>query len=145
MSLELLKDYVVYHNANFFDKLQPMKLIKAHILATKKYVFVFPQESHGVYIFVEVRSTYDIFDGTPTHEVLEKLITNSQTVDDLEAAVKKLLDNNEKYVHRLSDKKICNFRGFLGKYTLTMSYKDNAHVGVLVNGKSKQFKNFLNM
>lgn len=147
MGLELLKDYVVYYNANFYDKRNPTSLFKAHILATKKYVFVFPQESHSEYFFFEVKSTYDIFEGTPVKEMLEKLVSKSNTTPELESAVKKLLDNNESLVHLLTDKSICNFRSFLGKHTLTMNYGNNKHVGVMVNGNGtgKQFRNFLNL
>jgi hypothetical protein len=145
MALEFLKDYVAYYNVNFYDKRHPTSLFKAHVLATKKCVFVFPQESHGEYFFFEVKSTYDIFDGTPAREMIEKLVSKSDTTEDLENAVKKLLNQNEQYVHQLSDKRICNFRGFLGKYTLTMSYGKNKHVGIMVSGKGKEFKNFLNM
>jgi hypothetical protein len=147
MALELLKDYVVYYDAGFYDKRHPTSLFKAHILATKKYVFIFPQESHGEYFFFHVKSTYDIFEGTPVKEMLEKLVSKATTTEDLENTVKKLLNESEQYVHLLSDKRICNFRSFLGKHTLTMSYGTNKHVGVMVNGNGtgKQFRNFLNM
>jgi len=145
MSLVPLKDYVTYQNVHFTDRLQPLEHFKVDILATKKCVFIFPKELRGAYVFIQVLSEYDIFEGTPVQEASDKIIKKSNTVEELEESLKKLLNNNEKYVHILKDKRMCKFGSFLGKHTMSISYGKNAFVSLLVNGKSKEFRNFLEM
>jgi len=100
---------------------QPMKNIDVAIVATKKYLFFVPKKTVGMFFVLNTIKTHKLFEGVDIEQGVKNLIEQSNSLEELESSMIALLENDEKYVHHIEDKKSFKFRGFLGKHTLRMS------------------------
>lgn len=142
MSLEAGQDYVFYQSGGMMSSKQPMKQVDACVISTKNYVFFVPKKSVGFFVVLNTIKTHQYFDGVSVEQGVERLISNANTVDELEKSFTALLEDDEKYVHRIADQKSFKFKGFLGKHTVRMSTGGTNWTAVSVNGKgkSKEFR-----
>ena len=138
------QDYVYYDSGLMLNSKQPMKQVDVCLVSTKDYVFYIPKKSVGMFLIVNTIKTHQYFDGVSIEEGVKKLIANSSTPQELENSLIALLENDEKYVHKISDKKTFKFKGFLGKHTLRMSTGGANWSSVMAKGKglSKEFRAF---
>jgi hypothetical protein len=95
-----------------------------------------------MFVILNTIKTHKYFEGVSIEEGVKNLIKNSDTVSDLEKSFIALLEDDDKYVHRIEDKKSFKFRGFLGKHTLRMSTGGANWSSVMAKGKgkSKEFR-----
>lgn len=135
---------VFYENATAMNAKQPMQTATVCVVATKDYIFMVPQKTLGFFLVLNTITNHRLFEGVSIIEGVKKLIANSEDTNMLEQSFCELLDNDERYVHRLTDKTSFKFRGFLGKHTLRMAIGLTNWSSVSPNGKgnSKEFRQF---
>jgi len=143
MALAHSQDYVYYESGLMMNSKQPMKNTDVCLVSTKDYVFYVPKKSVGMFVVVNTIKTHQFFDGVTIEEGVKKVIENAASVEDLEKSMIALLEDDEKYVHKIADKKSFKFKGFLGKHTLRMA-TSGGWSSVMANGKgnSKEFRTF---
>jgi hypothetical protein len=136
------QDYVYYDSGLMLNSKQPMKNVDVCLVSTKDYVFYIPKKTVGMFVILNTIKTHKYFEGVSIEEGVKNLIKNSDTVSDLEKSFIALLEDDDKYVHRIEDKKSFKFRGFLGKHTLRMSTGGANWSSVMAKGKgkSKEFR-----
>lgn len=142
MALTENQDYVYYESGLMMNSKQPMKNIDVCLVSTKDYVFYVPKKSVGMFVVLNTIKTHQYFDGVNIEEGVRNLIDKAETLEDLEKSMIALLEDDEKYVHEIADKKTFKFKGFLGKHTLRMSTGGANWSSVMANGKgkSKEFR-----
>lgn len=144
MALTEKQDYVIYDSGMMMNSKQPMQNVDVCLVSTKNYIFYVPKKSVGMFVILNTIKTHQFFDGVSIEEGVRKLIDKAETVEDLEKSMTALLEDDEKYVHKIADKKSFKFRGFLGKHTLRMSTGGTNWSSVMAQGKgnSKEFRAF---
>jgi hypothetical protein len=144
MALTEKQDYVYYESGMMMNSKQPMKNVDVCLVSTKDYVFYVPKKSVGMFLVLNTITTHQYFDGVSIEEGVRKVVDNSESVQDLESSMIALLEDDEKYVHKIADKKSFKFKGFLGKHTVRMSTGGANWSSVMANGKgnSKEFREF---
>lgn len=144
MALTEKQDYVVYDSGLMMNSKQPMQNVDVCLVSTKNYVFYIPKKSVGMFVILNTIKTHQFFDGVSIVEGVRKLIDKAETVEELEKSLIALLEDDEKYVHKIADKKSFKFKGFLGKHTLRMSTGGTNWSSVMAQGKgnSKEFRAF---
>jgi methyl coenzyme M reductase beta subunit len=144
MALTHNQDYVYYESGLMMNSKQPMKNVDVCVVSTKDYVFYVPKKSVGMFVIVNTITTHQYFDGVSIEQGVQTVIKNAESVADLEKSMIALLEDDEKYVHKIADKKSFKFKGFLGKHTLRMSTGGANWSSVMANGKgnSKEFRAF---
>lgn len=142
MALVEKQDYVMYPSGLMMNSKQPMKSVDVCLLSTKNYIFFVPKKSVGMFLILNTITTHQYFNGVSIEEGVQRIIDNSETIEDLEKSMIALLENDDKYVHEIADKKAFKFRGFLGKHTLRMSTGGANWSSIMANGKgkSKEFR-----
>ncbi len=96
----------------------PMKQIYSCIVCTKNHFFVIPTKSIGMFVIFNTIKNHAYFDGLSIFEGLKKMINEAENVEDLEAKIAELLEQDEKYIFKLEDATKLKISGFLGKKTL---------------------------
>lgn len=96
----------------------PMKQIYCCVVCTKDYYFVVPTKSVGMFVLFNTIKNHAFFDGMTIPQGLRKLIDEAENVAEVENRMKELLENDEKYIFKLSDATKLKISGFLGKKTL---------------------------
>lgn len=144
MALTEKQDYVVYDSGMMMNSKQPMQNVDVCLVSTKDYVFYVPKKSVGMFLILNTIKTHQLFDGVSIEEGVKKLIDKAESAQDLEKSMIALLEDDEKYVHKVADKKSFKFRGFLGKHTLRMSTGGTNWSSIMAKGKgaSKEFRSF---
>ncbi len=115
------QEYLFYKKGTMMTIKSPMKNFTVCTVATKNYVFLIPIKSMGTFLIVTTFKNHEFFDGVSVEEGVEKLISNSDTVEALENSLINLLDGDEKYVYKIDEMSSFKFKGFLGKHTLRMA------------------------
>jgi hypothetical protein len=144
MSLIENQDYVYYESGLMLNSKQPMKNIDVCLVSTKDYVFYVPKKTVGMFVVLNTIKTHQYFEGVSIEEGVKNLISKAESTEGLEKSMIALLEDDEKYVHKISDKKSFKFKGFLGNHTLRMSTGGTNWSSVLAKKKanSKLFRNF---
>ncbi len=144
MELQENANYVHYHDALVMTSKSPTTRIDACVVSTKDYVFLVPKKSTGEFILLETTKKHNFFNGVPVQDGVAKMVQGASSVEELENSFKELLENDDKYVHKVADKKSFKFRGFLGKHTLRMSTGGMNWTSAMPTGKgvSKEFRAF---
>ena len=144
MSLTQDQDYTYYESGLMLNSKQPMKNVDVCLVSTKDYVFYIPKKTVGMFVVLNTIKTHKYFDGVSIEEGVKNLIDKAESVSALETGLIALLEDDEKYVHKITDKKSFKFRGFLGKHTLRMSTGGANWSSVMAKGKgnSKEFRTF---
>ena len=144
MALTENQDYVVYDSGMMMNSKQPMQNLDVCLVSTKNHVFYVPKKSVGMFLVLNTIKTHQYFEGVTIEQGVRKLIDKSETVEELEKSLTALLEDDEKYVHNIAEKKSFKFRGFLGKHTLRMSTGGANWSSVMAQGKgnSKLFRAF---
>jgi len=137
-------DYVYYDSGLMINSKQPMKQTDVCLVSTKDFVFYIPKKSTGNFVVITTTKTHNYFDGQSIEAGVKKLIADSETPQQLENSLIALLEDDDKYVHKIADKKEFKFRGFLGRHTLRMSTGGMNHSSIYAKGKgnSKAFRAF---
>lgn len=111
-------EILLIEEAMAMNSKMPLKQIYSCILCTKDYFFIFPTKSVGMYVVFTSTKSHSHFEGLSIHEGLRKTIKEATDVASLENDLKELLENDEKYIHKLADATKLKISGFLGKKTL---------------------------
>ncbi len=144
MALSEKTDYVVYDSGLMMNSKQPMKQVDVCLVSTKDYVFYVPKKTVGMFVVLNTIKTHKLFEGKSIEQGVRDLIAQAETKEDLEKSMIALLEDDEKYVHKIADKKSFKFKGFLGKHTVRMSTGGTNWSSVMAKGKgnSKEFRTF---
>lgn len=144
MSLVEKQDYVLYDSGMMMNSKQPMKNADVCVVSTKDYIFFVPKKTTGMFVVLNTIKTHQLFEGVSIEEGVRNIVGKSETKDSLEKSMIALLEDDEKYVHKIGDKKSFKFKGFLGKHTARMSEGGTNWASIMVNGKgnSKEFRSF---
>lgn len=144
MSLVEKQDYVFYQSGTLINSKQPMKNADVCVVSTKDYVFFVPKKTIGIFPMVTTIKTHRLFENCSIEDGVKKVIDAAEDKDSLEKSLIALLEDDDKYVHPLSEKKSFKFKGILGKHTLRMSTGGANWSSVSPNGKgnSKEFRAF---
>ena len=144
MALQENIDYVFYEKGTMMNYKQPMKNVTVVVVSTKNYVFYVPLKTVGTFGFFNTIKTHQYFDGVSIPEGVQKIIANAESVDALEKSMIALLEDDDKYVHKIADKNSFKFKGFLGRHTLRMATSKTKWSSIYANGKkqSKAFRTF---
>lgn len=134
--MENTKDYLLIEDALMMSSKQLGKQVYSASVMTPNYIFVVPKKAVGMFLVVNTIQTHDFFQGVAIEEGLKKLIASTSNVDELEAKMKELLENDERYVFPISEAKTIKVKGFFGKKTLM--YRVNARTYTGVNPKTKK-------
>ena len=123
---------------------QPMKNVDVCVVSTHDYVFFVPKKSTGMFLVLNTITTHQYFQDCSVEDGVGKLVQEAESKDSLEKSLIALLEDDEKYVHKLADKKKFKFNGFLGKHTLRMSEGGTNWASIMPKGKgvSKEFRAF---
>jgi hypothetical protein len=92
-----------------------MKNVDVCLVSTKDYVFYVPKKSVGMFVVLNTITTHQFFEGVSIEEGVRKIIDDSESVEGLEKSMIALLEDDEKYVHKIADKSSFKFKGFLGE------------------------------
>lgn len=95
----------------------PMKQIFSCVVCTKKFYFVVPTKTIGMFVIFDTIKNHAFFEGLSIPEGLKKLINEAASVSELENKLKELLQNDDKYIFDLSEAKSTKIKSFLGKKT----------------------------
>lgn len=138
------QDYVFYESGTMMNSMHPLVHLYVCIVSTKNYVFYIPKKSIGTFVIFTTIKEHDYFNGVSIEKGVKRILEVSKTVEDLEKLLIYFLEEDDKYVHRIADKKSFKFRGVLGKHTLKMSTGRANWSSILANGKgnSKEFREF---
>jgi hypothetical protein len=144
MALTEKEDYVVYDSGLMMNSKQPMKQVDVCLVSTKDYVFYVPKKTVGMFVVLNTIKTHQLFEGKSIEQGVKDLIASAESVDALEKSMIALLEDDDKYVHKIADKKSFKFKGFLGKHTVRMSTGGANWSSVMAKGKglSKEFRTF---
>lgn len=144
MALTEKEDYVYYESGLMMNSKQPMKNVDVCLVSTKDYVFYIPKKSVGMFLVLNTIKTHQYFEGLSIEEGVKNLISKADSVEELEKSLIALLEDDEKYVHKIADKKSFKFKGFLGNHTVRMSTGGTNWSSVMAKGKgnSKEFRAF---
>ena len=144
MALTEKQDYVVYDSGMMMNSKQPMQNVDVCLVSTKDYVFYVPKKTVGMFVVLNTVKTHQLFEGVSIEQGVKNLIAKADSVQDLEKSMIALLEDDDKLVHKIADKKSFKFRGFFGKHTLRMSTGGANWSSVMANGKgnSKEFRAF---
>ena len=144
MPIQEKKDYLFYESGMLMNSKQPMKNADAAVVSTKDYVFFIPKQTTGMFVVLQTITTHQLFAGKSIVEGVKGLIEKAASLEELEESFKSLLENDEKYVHRIADKKSFKFKGFLGKHTLRMSTGGSNWSSIMpkCKGNGKEFRQF---
>lgn len=110
-------DYLLIEDAMSMTSKAPMKQIYSCVVCTNDYFFVVPTKSVGMYIIFDSIKNHSFFDGLSVLEGLKKLTKEAENVQALESQLIELLENDPKYVYKLSEAASNKIKGFLGKKT----------------------------
>jgi hypothetical protein len=137
------QDYVFYESGLMMNSKQPLKNVDVCLVSTKDYVFYVPKKSVGMFLILDTITTHQYFDGVSIPEGVQKIIANSGSTQELEQSMIALLEDDDKYVHKIADKKSFKFKGFLGKHTVRMAVS-GGWSSVMANGKGngKEFRTY---
>ena len=138
------QDYVFYKSATMLNSKQPMQNVDVCLVSTRNYVFYVPKKTVGTFVVLNTIKTHKFFEGVSIEDGVKNIISNSESVESLEKSLIALLEDDEKYVHRIEDKKSFKFKGFIGNHTLRMSTGGMNWSSVLPKGRgnSKGFRTF---
>jgi hypothetical protein len=144
MALTEKTDFVYYPSGMMMNSKQPMKNVDVCLVSTKDYVFYVPKKSVGMFVVLSTITTHQFFEGVSIEEGVSAIIKDSDSVQDLEKSMIALLEDDDKYVHKIADKSSFKFKGFLGKHTVRMSTGGTNWSSVMANGKglSAEFRAF---
>ncbi|MDG1330807.1 MAG: hypothetical protein P8P74_00645 [Crocinitomicaceae bacterium] len=144
MALTETQDYVCYDSGMMMNSKQPMKNVDVCLVSTKDYVFYVPKKSVGMFVVLNTIKTHQYFEGVSIEQGVRNLIEKSESVEELHKSMIALLEDDDKYVHKIADKKSFKFKGFFGKHTVRMSTGGTNWSSVMANGKgnSKAFREF---
>ncbi|HLP12650.1 MAG TPA: hypothetical protein VK177_12010 [Flavobacteriales bacterium] len=137
-------DFVVYYGSVLMNSSAPMKHCDACVIGTKNYIFFVPKQTVGIYAILTTWKNHKFFEGVSVEEGVKNFIASCSSIDQLEKGLIALLEDDPKYVHKLSDLKSFKFRGFLGKHTVRMSTGGMNWTSVSPKGKgtSKEMRSF---
>lgn len=111
-------EVLLIENAMAMHSKMPMKQIYSCIVCTKDYYFVVPTKSVGMFVLFNTIKNHAFFEGMTIQEGLKKLIQEAETAQEVESKMKELLEEDEKYIFKLSEATKLKISGFLGKKTL---------------------------
>ncbi|MCA6361725.1 MAG: hypothetical protein IM638_01690 [Bacteroidetes bacterium] len=118
------QDYLFFPNIFTMSSISPLKQVQGVMIGTPNFVFLIPQQSTGIYLFVTTFKTHHYFANSNVADGCAKLLSEMKSVQELEQTFINLLENDAKYVHKLDDKewfklnkwfKTYNFRFGKGK------------------------------
>lgn len=110
-------DRLLIDDALAMNSKMPMKQIYSCIVCTKDYFFVVPTKTIGMFVIFDTIKNHAFFEGLSIPDGLKKMMSEIQSVTELEDKLKELLNNDEKYIYQLSEAKSLNIKSFLGKKT----------------------------
>lgn len=136
------KEYVFYREGLLMSSKQPMKNVDVSVVSTPNYIFFVPIKSVGLFLIVNTITTHQYFQDVSVPDGVQRLVEEATSQEDLEKSFIALLEDDEKYVHKIADKKKFKFNGFLGKHTLRMSTGGGNWTSIMPKGKgtSKEFR-----
>lgn len=144
MPLKEKLDYVYYESGLMLNSKQPMKNIDVCLVSTTDYIFYVPKKTVGTFVVLNTIKTHQFFDGVSVEQGVRNIVDHAESIEHLERSMIALLEDDEKYVHKIEDKKSFKFKGFLGKHTLRMSTGGTNWSSIMAKGKgnSKEFREF---
>lgn len=95
-------DFVICENAGFMNAKAPTSITKGICVGTKTFLFYIPMQTIGFFPMLQTFKNHHLFEGVSVLEGTMKLITNSESVEQLEESLTELLENNERYVHNIA-------------------------------------------
>ncbi|MGL5888806.1 MAG: hypothetical protein ACRC3B_02910 [Bacteroidia bacterium] len=110
------KNYLYFSNVNVMSSIAPLTHVQGVMIGTPNFVFLIPQKSTGSYLLVTTFTTHQYFAGSNVAEGCARLISEMKSVDELEKTFINLLENDAKYVHKLSDKEWFKLNKFFRTY-----------------------------
>ncbi|MCU0432106.1 MAG: hypothetical protein MUC87_01475 [Bacteroidia bacterium] len=118
------KDYLYFPTIKMMSSIAPLTQIDGVLIGTPNFVFLIPWQSSTNYLFVATFKTHRFFVNSNVAEGCANLISEAQSVQELENSFIHLLEDDPKYVHKLDSKewfrlnkwfKTYNFRFGKGK------------------------------
>jgi len=113
-------DCLLIEDAMSMHSKMPMKQIYSCVVCTKDKFYIVPTKSVGMFVIFNTIKNHAFFEGMTIPQGLNKMISETETAEELDTKLSELLENNENYIHTLADAKSVKIKGFLGKKTLTM-------------------------
>lgn len=95
-------DYVLCENAVLMSSKAPTSQTKGICLGTKDYIFFIGTQTLGFYPMLQTIRNHRVFEGVSVEDGIATLIGMASSVEALETSFSELLENNPKYVHRIS-------------------------------------------
>lgn len=88
------------------------------IVATRQYVFCFPFRSGPFGTITELIHEHELFRGVSTVDGIRNIIFQSVTINQLEQLLNGLLNNDPRFVHKVTGDLPSGIRGLFGRYHL---------------------------
>lgn len=115
----------------------PLKQYDGVFIGTKNYVFIIPKKSVGFYYFVTTFKSHAYFKDYSVEEGCSKLISEINTVEELENTFVELLENDSKYVHLLSEKAWVKLNKFFSTFNFRFGKSKMNWSATVIKGKDK--------
>lgn len=136
-------DVLLIEDALFMTWRAPFKQVWCSVVCTKLGFYIVPKKTVGMYVLFDVIRTHPLFEDGSIVDGLNKLISDSDSVQQLDESLKDLLGNDEIYIYSYSDAKSVRIKGLFGKKTLMWRQPKNwASFNPKSSAEGKKLKEF---
>jgi hypothetical protein len=130
-------DLLFHRDIKMMSSDSPLKQYDGVFIGTKNYVFIIPKKSVGFYYLMTTFKTHAYFSDHSVEDGCAKLIEESPSVEALENTFIELLEDDKKYVHKLSDKAWFKLNKFFSTFNFRFGRTKLNWSACVIKGKDK--------
>ena len=137
-------DYLLCLDTAFVDSKSPQKMGKGVCITTKNYFFFIPLQTVGTYPMLQTFKNFHYFEGVSVLDGLQNMISNSDSVNDLEDSLSALLEDNPRNVHQIKSFKNFKVSGFFTKNVFQLIHHRFNYYACIIKPKATagEFRKF---
>ncbi len=130
-------DILFFNDIKMMSSESPLKQYDGVFIGTKNYVFIIPKKTVGFYYLVTTFKSHAYFVDHSVEDGCAKLIAEAESVEALENTFIALLEDDSKYVHKLSDKLWVKLNKFFSTFNFRFGKTKLNWSACVIKGKDK--------
>lgn len=130
-------DLLFYGDIKMMSSQSPLKQYDGVFIGTKNYVFIIPKKTVGFYYLVTTFKTHAYFVDHSVEDGCAKLIAEATSIEALENTLIELLEDDSKYVHKLSDMLWVKLNKFFSTFNFRFGKTKMNWSACVIKGKDK--------
>jgi hypothetical protein len=130
-------EILFFNDIKMMSSESPLKQYDGVFIGTKNYVFIIPKKTVGFYYLVTTFKSHAYFIDHSVEEGCAKLIAEAESVEALENMFIALLEDDSKYVHKLSDKLWVKLNKFFSTFNFRFGKTKMNWSACIIKGKEK--------